>query len=184
MRAASTLAAILLSTCLSAGCSEPPPASPSPTTNGALAGTGGISALPASSWGPEAPPFNLEAVLRAAGAAGFGLVKFRQPNDATQIVYLDVWVRDLLPNTSYDLQRAVDPVVDGQCTSTAWLTLGQGLQPLAITTDGTGTGRASLFRDLGAFSPGSRFDIHFQVVPTGSTAPALASGCYEFVVSQ
>lgn len=184
MRAASGLTAIALSTWLSAACSQPPPASPSATTNGAPAGTGETSAVPASSWGPEAPPFNLEAVLRAVGSAGFGLVKFRQPNDANQIVYLDVWVRDLLPNTSYDLQRAVDPVVDGQCTSTAWLTLGQGLQPFAITTDGTGTGRAALFRDLGALAPGSRFDIHFQVVPTGTTAPVLASGCYEFVLSQ
>ena len=56
-------------------------------------------------WGPETPSFNLEVVLRGEG---FGLVKFRQPNDGTFIVNLDVWVRGLLPNTSYLLQRAVD----------------------------------------------------------------------------
>src|SRR5437660_3918851 len=74
-------------------------------------------------WGPETPNFNLEVVLRGDG---FGLVKFRQPNDADKIVYLDTWVRDLAPNTSYLLQRAVDTNVDDDCTSTGWLTLGKG----------------------------------------------------------
>jgi hypothetical protein len=51
------------------------------------------------------PHFNLEAILRGEG---FGLVKLRQEKDPTQdIIYMDVWVRDLLPNTSYGLQRAV-----------------------------------------------------------------------------
>ena len=66
-------------------------------------------------WGPEAPNFNLEVILRGEG---FGLVKFRQPNDDSFIVNLDVWVRNLAPNTSYLLQRAVDTVVDDDCTST------------------------------------------------------------------
>ena len=117
-------------------------------------------------------------------ATGFGVVKFRQQNDASKIVNLDVWIRDLLPNASYSLQRAVDTAVDGNCTSTAWLTLGQGLQPYPITTDSTGTGRAALFRDLAAVALGSRFDIYFQIVPTGTTTPVLQSACYEFVVSQ
>jgi hypothetical protein len=93
-------------------------------------------------------------VLRPAGDSGFGLIKFRQPNDADRIVYLDVWVRDLAPSTDYSLQRAVDFTVDGNCTSSGWLTLGRGLQPQPITTDLSGTGHASLFRDLGAFAPG------------------------------
>jgi hypothetical protein len=33
-------------------------------------------------WGPETPSFNLEVILRGEG---FGLVKFRQPNDGTFI---------------------------------------------------------------------------------------------------
>src|SRR5882724_2145909 len=82
-------------------------------------------------WGPETPNFNLEVILRGEG---FGLIKFRQPNDDAFIVYLDVWLRDLAPNTSYLLQRAVDTNVDDNCTSTAWLTLGRGLQPQSITT--------------------------------------------------
>jgi hypothetical protein len=92
--------------------------------------------LVAAPWGPESPPFNLEAVLRApAGQDGFGLVRFRQPNDASQIVLLDVWVRDLAPNTNYLLQRATDAVVDDDCTGVNWLTLGQGTAAQAITTD-------------------------------------------------
>jgi hypothetical protein len=183
MRAATLgSAAIVLATCLCAACSKSGPAAPSATP--AAANAGGESAPLAASWGPETPPFNLEAVLRPVGEAGFGLVKFRQANDANKIVNLDVWVRDLLPNASYSLQRAADTQVDGQCTSTAWLTLGQGLQAYPITTDATGTGRASLFRDLAAVGLGSRFDIHFQIVPTGTTTPVLQSDCYEFVVSQ
>src|SRR3989449_783467 len=65
--------------------------------------------LSASSWGPETPPFNNEIILRdVTGNGGFGHVKFRQPNDADRIVYLDTWVRDLQPNTGYQLQRATD----------------------------------------------------------------------------
>jgi len=114
---------------------------------------------------------------------GFGLVKFRQPNDADKIVYLDTWVRDLAPNTSYLLQRAVDTNVDDDCTSTGWLTLGKGLQAQAITTDETGTGREQLFRNLAAFPVGSRFDIHFRVIDAATGAVVLTSGCYQYTIS-
>src|SRR5262245_28697070 len=124
MRAASIgIAAIVLASCVSAACGHSSPAEPSPTVAVAPGVTGEATPLASLAWGPEAPPFNLQAVLRPVGEAGFGLVKFRQPNDANKIVYLDVWVRDLLPNSDYRLQRAVDATVDGQCTSTAWLTL-------------------------------------------------------------
>src|SRR6266516_8002005 len=84
------------------------------------------------SWGPATPNFNLEVILRpVAGGpdSGFGHVRFRQPKDAEKIVNLDTWVRDLAPNHSYFLQRAVDTNVNDDCTGTAWLTLGQGLTP-------------------------------------------------------
>lgn len=136
-------------------------------------------------WGPETPPFNLQVVLRdPAGGAGFGLVKFRQTNDAEVVITLDTWVRDLAPLTSYRLQRAVDPTLDGVCSSSAWLTLGAGLTPLAITTDETGTGSAELWRDVGAFPVGSTFDIHFQIVEDAGGAVVLASGCYRFTTSR
>ena len=132
-------------------------------------------------WGPETPNFNLEVILRGEG---FGLVKFRQPNDDARIVHLDVWLRDLVPNTSYLLQRAVDTNVDDNCTSTAWLTLGKGLQPQSIMTDETGTGREELFRNLGAFPPGSEFDIHFRVIEEATSTVVLTSKCYQFTISQ
>ena len=132
-------------------------------------------------WGPATPNFNLQVILRpAAGApdSGFGLVKFRQPKDAFVIVHLDTWVRDLAPNNSYQLQRATDVSVDGDCTGTNWLTLG------AITTDETGTGRANLFRDLSAIRIGTTFDIHFRVIDAVTKAVVLQSACYQYTVSQ
>ncbi len=138
------------------------------------------SAVAQVPWGPETPNFNLEVILRGEG---FGHVKFRQPNDGDFIIYLDVWLRDLAPNTSYLLQRAVDTNVDDICTSTAWLTLGKGLQPQSITTDQTGKGRERLFRSVAAF-PGSEFDIHFRVIEEGTSAVVLTSKCYQFTISQ
>jgi hypothetical protein len=139
------------------------------------------------SWGPATPNFNLEAILRpVAGGSdnGFGVVKFRQPKDADVIVHLDVWVRDLAPNTNYQLQRAVDTTVDDNCASSSWLTLGRGLVPQAITTDETGSGRADLFRNLAAAGVGAQFDIHFRVIDAETLAVVLESACYQFTVSQ
>ena len=138
-------------------------------------------------WGPATPNFNLEVVLRpVAGApdAGFGLVKFRQPNDADKIVYLDVWVRDLAANRSYNLQRATDTNVNDACAGTNWLTLGQGLVPAAITTDEKGTGRADLFRNLSTIPLGTQFDIQFRVIDAVTSAVVLESACYQYTVSQ
>ena len=138
-------------------------------------------------WGPATPNFNLEVILRPVAAEsdnGFGLVKFRQPKDADKIVYLDVWVRDLAANRSYNLQRATDTNVNDACTGTNWLTLGQGLVPQAITTDETGTGRADLFRNLSTIPLGTEFDIHFRVIDAVTSAIVLESACYQYTVSQ
>jgi hypothetical protein len=151
-------------------------------TVGALALAAAVSA-PATNAGPETPPFNLEVILRdVTGGKGFGHVKFRQPNDDEKIVYLGTWVRDLAPNHSYALQRAVDTSLDGNCTSAAWLTLGRGLEPGEIATDDRGTGREDLFRSLAAVPTGSQFDIHFQVIDGTTSAPVLQSDCYRFTV--
>ena len=149
-----------------------------------LMAVGSVHAPPASAaWGPETPPFNVEAVLRdVGGGSGFGLVKFRQPNDGDRIVYLDTWVRGLEPDHDYVLRRAVDEP-DGVCTSSSWLTLGRGLDPQPISTDATGTGRAELFRNLAIFPAGTQFDIRFQVADATTLVPVLMSGCYRFVVS-
>jgi hypothetical protein len=128
----------------------------------------------------EQPPFNLEAVLCGDG---FGLVRFRQGSDPVfNIIDLDVWVRDLAPNTSYSLQRATDTVLDGECTGTNWLTLGLGPTPEPIVTDDTGTGRAALWRDLSAVHAGTAFDIHFRIVENATNDIVLQSDCYRFVV--
>lgn len=134
-------------------------------------------------WGPETPPFNLEAVLRPTATgpeAGFGLIKFRQPNDAELTVHLDVWVRDLAPNRTYFVQRATDATVDDDCAGSNWRTPTLG----TITTDARGTGRAELLRLLPATLLGTEFDSHFRVAET-ETAPSgvLESGCYQFVAS-
>ena len=142
-------------------------------------------ALSAASLASDAvkPNFNLEVILRAPdGSDGFGHVKFRQANDDATIVDLGVWVRDLAPNTHFKLQRAVDTVLDDDCTGTSWLTLGAGSTPQDIVTDDGGTGRADLFRLL-TFPIGTAFDIHFRVV-NSATPPAVAliSDCYQFFV--
>lgn len=125
------------------------------------------------------PNRNLEIILRpVAGGSGFGLVKFRQPKDDEAIVNLDTWVRDLLPNTSYQLQRATDVTIDDVCVGTNWLTLG----PRSILTDDRGTGREALFRNLSAVPLGSVFDIHFRVIDQAGVV-VLQSNCYQFVVA-
>lgn len=164
-----------------------------------LAVTVGTSAGPASAgppWGPETPSFNLQVILPdVSGGSGFGLVKFRQPNDDVRVVQLDTWVRGLQPHHRYLLQRQVDLEADGDCSDpslSSWLTLGEGfaLPPTAITTDDQGTGEAALFRDLDPPGPatgpppGTSFDIHFRVVDAVSPLePVLGSGCYVFRVS-
>ena len=130
---------------------------------------------------PAIPNFNLEVVLRGEGNA-FGLVKFRQNNDIDKIVTLETWVRDLKPNHEYKLQRAVDTNLDGNCTSTAWLTLGKGLVTQSIFTDENGTGREDLFRNLSAAASGTTFDIHFQIIDAENSAAVLTSDCYQFTV--
>lgn len=127
------------------------------------------------------PNFNLDIKLRGEGS---GRIKFRQPkNDGTtHIVYLDVKVRHLQPNTSYLLQRAVDATLDGNCTSEAWLTLGKGPVPQSITTNERGKGREQLFRVFSAASVGSTFDIHFRVIRQDNSMVVLTSKCYQFTV--
>ena len=152
-----------------------------------MAGTAARADAVGPPWGPATPNFNLEVILRPAAGApdgGFGLVKFRQPKDADKIVNLDVWVRDLAANRSYNLQRATDMNVNDECTGTNWLTLGRGLDPQAITTDEKGTGRADLFRNLSTIPLGTEFDIQFRVIDAVTSAVVLESACYQYTVSQ
>lgn len=136
-------------------------------------------------------PYDLDVILRSeSNKSGHGednpsgFIKFRQDPDPDKIINLDIWVRDLAPNREYLLQRAVDAinVVDGNCTSTSWLTLGKGLTPQSIFTDGSGKGNEALWRDITAIASGSAFDIHFRVVNASNLSAVLTSDCYKYVV--
>ena len=129
------------------------------------------------------PTFNLEVILRGEDGR-LGHVKFRQDVNPSKIVVLGTWVRGLEPDHQYLLQRAVDAanVVDGNCTSTSWLTLGKGLTPQSILTDDGGKGSEELWRDLSAVASGTAFDIHFRILDAATMAVVLTSDCYQYVV--
>ncbi|GEO04266.1 hypothetical protein AAE02nite_19300 [Adhaeribacter aerolatus] len=127
--------------------------------------------------------YNLEVVLKGEGARN-GHIQFRQNPDLAKVITLDVRVHHLLPNHEYLLQRAVDPtnVVDGNCTSTSWLTLGYGLTSQTILTNDKGNGSEVLWRDITAIPSGAMFDIHFRVVDAVSLEVVLTSNCYQYTV--
>ncbi|MEO6357752.1 MAG: hypothetical protein ABIU77_02025 [Ferruginibacter sp.] len=133
--------------------------------------------------GPKTPQYNLEVVLQGE-VSRVGHIQFRQDPDAAKIITLLTRVHNLLPNHEYQLQRAVDPinVVDGNCTSTTWLTLGKGLIPQSILTDWKGDGEEELWRNVTAIASESAFDIHFQVIDAVSSAIVLTSDCYQYKV--
>ena len=139
------------------------------------------SASDASSSGES--QFKLDVVLRGEGNQG-GHIHFRQDDDAAKIIDLGIKVHHLEPDHEYLLQRAVDAInmVDGNCTSTSWLTLGYGLTPHAIQTDDKGNGEDILWRDITAIPSGSKFDIHFRVIDAITLDVVLYSDCYQYTV--
>jgi hypothetical protein len=129
---------------------------------------------------PGSLHYNLDVTL--VGTKSFGHIDFRQDPDTAKIVTLDTWVRGLMPNHEYKLQRAVDTILDLNCTSTSWLTLGKGLVPQSIFTNERGSGMEELFRNLGTTPSGKTFDIHFQVIDAVDSAVVLTSDCYQYSV--
>ena len=129
------------------------------------------------------PCFNLNVDLHGKGKQS-GYIKFRQDADTARIIVLDTKIENLKPNHEYLLQRAVDPanVVDGNCTSTTWLTLGKGLVAQSILTDAKGSGTELIWRDITAIARGATFDIHFQIVDKATMAVVLTSDCYQYTV--
>ena len=125
--------------------------------------------------------YNLDVELYGQGNEN-GDIKFRQDPDLAKIVTLDTKIQHLLPNHEYLLQRAVDVIIDGNCTGTAWLTLGFGSTPQSIMTNGGGNGHEELWRDLSAVPSGKVFDIHFRVLDAANMAVVLTSDCYQFTV--
>ena len=125
--------------------------------------------------------YNLDVKLRGENESS-GHIKFRQDDDTPKIIILDTRVSDLEPNHSYLLQRAVDTNLDGNCTSTKWLTLGKGLTPQSILTDDEGSGKEELWRDVSSIASGATFDIHFQIIDAVTLAVVLTSDCYQYTV--
>jgi hypothetical protein len=131
----------------------------------------------------ETIPFDLNVVLRGEGNRQ-GHIQFRQDPDPAKIIELDIKVHHLAPNHAYLLQRAVDAinVVDGNCTSISWLTLGKGLVPQSIMTNEQRKGSEALWRDVTAIPSGSTFFIHFRVIDAVSGEVVLDSDCYQYTV--
>lgn len=158
-----------------AACSDEPEVVPAQSDEGATN---------ARRWNPDHPNYNLNVLLFAAQPRCFalGFIKFRQNVDEPKVIHLDTKVLGLEPNTNYLLQRAVDTVLDADCTSTAWLTLGAGLDPLPITTNNKGFGEAEIFRSVAAIASGTTFDIHFQIIKESTSEVVLTSDCYQYTV--
>ncbi len=133
---------------------------------------------------PLNPLYDLDVPLHGvAKNAGAGFIKFRQNPDTARVVTLETWVTKLRPNHTYLLQRAVNPIADPTgCSSTAWLTLGEGLQPKSILTNAQGYGSANLWRDITAIARGTAFHIRFQIVDASTLAPVLTSDCFDYTV--
>lgn len=138
--------------------------------------------------GVNLPPYyNLDVTLfsdiqKSYLGSSSGFLKFRQNPDTARIVTLEIWVHGLEPNHAYILQRAVNPITDISCSSTAWLSLGLGTTPQSINTDARGNGHENLFRNLTAAARGTQFRIHFQVIDSTTLTPVLSSDCTQFTV--
>ena len=137
----------------------------------------------ARNFSPDHPFYDLNVVLFSTPRSSeLGFIQFRQNVDEPKVIHLDTRVHGLEPNTNYLLQRAVDTVLDGNCTSSMWLTLGAGLSPLAIVTNDKGSGEAEIFRSVAAIAGGTTFDIHFQIIKESTSEVVLTSDCYQYTV--
>jgi len=138
-------------------------------------------------WVNGIPPQNLNVVLMDVEKKSqpfkspIGFVKFRQDNP-DHIINLYTWVYNLKPRHAYQLQRAVNPITDPDCTSTAWLTLGKGLVVQSIHTNAFGFGQEDLFRDISAIASGTAFRIHFQIIDSVTNETVLTSTCLAYSV--
>ena len=133
---------------------------------------------------PIDPRYDLDIHLVGVGKyLGVGLIKFRQNPDTARIITLSTKVFNLMPYHTYLLQRAVNPITDTTgCSSTVWLTLGEGLLPKSIFTDAYGNGSANLWRNVSAIPRGKAFHIKFQVIDAETLLPILISDCYDYTV--
>jgi hypothetical protein len=133
---------------------------------------------------PLNPLYDLDVRLQSDSKdGGDGFIKYRQNPDTARVITLDTRVTHLLSNHSYLLQRAVNPIADiTGCSSNAWLTLGEGLQPKSLVTNTHGDGSAKLWRDITGIPRGTAFHIRFRIVDEATLAPVLTSDCFDYTV--
>ena len=106
--------------------------------------------------------------------AGHVLVSPTAKDRPTFAVEVEVNVQDMLPNSTFTVERRVDLTPDGVCTSATWLTNGP------ITTSEGGAGAQHFEVERGApFVSGVRFDVQFHVIGNGTE---LRSDCMTVTV--
>jgi len=118
----------------------------------------------------------LQSDLTAISGQGTGhvLVSPTAKDRPTFDVQIEVNAHDMLPNSTFTVQRRVDLIPDGVCTSTTWLTNGP------ITTSAGGAGAQHFEVERGApFVSGVRFDVQFRVIGNGTE---LRSECMTVTV--
>jgi hypothetical protein len=118
----------------------------------------------------------LQSDLTAISGQGTGnvLVSPTAKDRPTFAVEVEVNVQDMLPNSTFTVERRVDLTPDGACTGTIWLTNGP------ITTSAGGAGAQHFEVERGApFVSGVRFDVQFHVIGNGTE---LLSDCMTVTV--
>jgi hypothetical protein len=118
----------------------------------------------------------LQSDLIAISGQGRGhvLVSPTAKDRPTFAVEVEVNVQDMLPNSTFTVERRVDFTPDGVCTGTTWLTNGP------ITTSAGGAGAQHFKVERGApFVSGVRFDVQFHVIGNGTE---LVSDCMTVTV--
>lgn len=118
----------------------------------------------------------LQSDLTAISGQGSGhvLVSPTAKDRPTFDVQVEVNVQDMLPNSTFTVQRRFDLTVDGVCTGTTWLTNGL----LSTTEGGAGAQHFEVERGAPLFS-GVQFDVQFRVIGNGTE---LRSDCMTVTV--
>jgi hypothetical protein len=114
--------------------------------------------------------------LTAISGQGSGqvLVSPTAKDRPTFDVQVEVEVNQMLPDSTFIVQRRVDLNPDGVCTGSTWLTNGP------ITTSAGGAGAEHFEVERGApFVSGVSFDVQFRVIGQGTE---LVSDCFTVTV--
>jgi hypothetical protein len=120
------------------------------------------------------PGLHSDLIAISGQGTGHVLVSPTAKDRPTFDVQVEVNVHDMLPNSTFTVQRRVDLNPDGVCTSATWLTNGP------ITTSAGGAGTQHFEVERGApFVSGVRFDVQFHVIGNGTE---LLSDCLTVTV--